>query len=262
MVALTRLTIDMYLNFDTSGTGRTSAKECTGTWRMGFKDNGERIKKLAKDGLRTRLKGTKLEVGIAGGDSINVEGAAIDDVLAAVEAFNGSVSPNEMFEITRLTDGATSRFHISSIGEMARVLLFLASIGQPPAKTSVETPEIAQGVFAPLDGAMDVAPEWIASDPSLPPRLADDELGFVLDFRSLNMDKMRKFEVQGASTPGCGEGWGYEVSSKEGVKVGWVLLHEPGVFVVTGFYGKKHTKHRNIVSAMIRVGTHIRVSRS
>jgi hypothetical protein len=96
--------------------------------------------------------------------------------------------------------------------------------------------------------------DWILAMPGFDKRIVDEEGKFVLDFVPLRMAS--KFEVQGRCEPGDADLWGFEITVGD-APFGYLCPIDPGTTILTGVPGRRHSKHVGLVSAMIRLASHV-----
>lgn len=174
-----------------------------------------------------------------------------------------TIEARSNLSLMEIATGRTVEFQAQHVADIAGLVSAFAVVRETPrvAKQEAPPPPLPEAIFdAPAQDPATV-PAWIAENPDLKPTLVEDDGRLVLSFVPLRVSSKSKYIVEGRSTGGVPDYWGYEVSA-DGQPFGWVALMDPGTVLVTGVAAARYSKHRNIRSAMFRLSSHLESTRS
>ncbi|MDW9478746.1 hypothetical protein GOB57_08515 [Sinorhizobium meliloti] len=186
-----------------------------------------------------------------------------DAALAALSVFApdgvATVDAHSRLSIVEVGTGRTVEFqarHVRDIGSLLSAFAIAREAGKRAEPTASGPSPLPAVIFSPPSRDLSTVPEWIADNPDLKPTLVEDDGRIVLSFAPLRMSSKSKYLVEGRCESGVPDYWGYEVSA-DGHPFGWVVLMDPATVLVTGAGTARHSKHRNIRSAMFRLSSHL-----
>lgn len=223
------------------------------------------------------LSGTAYAVKPFGGSvrCVAPDGSAVDlppgsEALAAavLETLVTKEGPlmmsDDQLVLTHQKSGRTLRLRAGSIESLARLLRCFSLVrggldgGRPIDGDDLSPVRIPEAAFLETNEAFDAAPASVKAVQGVKPVLAGGDGAFALVFAAVEMAEDSKYRVAGAAEPADAKAWGYDVQDGEGRHAGWLVVLGAKDLLLTGFAGRKHTRHTSMSSAMVRLTTYMR----
>lgn len=181
----------------------------------------------------------------------------ISCVLEALGEFapNGhpTILSSTQLSLKNEVTGKIIKFEAHELTEVAKLLEHFAIFKEAPVPPKKEAPLLDE-VFDTPAHELHGAPAWILENSDFKPKVIGDDGSIVLDFCPLEMKS--KYVVNGKAEPDKANAWGYAVNLGNRA-FGWAVLIDPETVLVTGIEGKKHSKHRTLLSALFRLSSHL-----